>query len=402
VSVDAGGGGRVSERFEPAPRILLGPGPSGVHPRVLRAMSAPLLGHLDPQFLELMEDVKRLLRLTFRTENRFTMPLSATGSAGMEAVFVNLLEPGDAVLVCVTGVFGGRMAEVARRAGAEVMTLEVPWGEVVDPDRVQAFLEGAYPDPRRQPKAMAVVHAETSTGARQPLQRLGELAHDRGALFVVDAVTSLGGCPLEVDHWGIDACYSGTQKCLSCPPGLSPVTFSDAALERVRKRGRPVQSWYLDVGLLDQYWGASRVYHHTAPISMIYALHEALRLVHEEGLEARWVRHDRNHRALVAGLEALGLELPVAREHRLPMLNSVGVPQGVDEGAVRGALLSRHGIEIGAGLGPLKGKVWRIGLMGESSTPANVLLVLAALGEALESKHVGAALAAAERVLATG
>lgn len=401
MGVDARGGGTAGERFEPAPRVLLGPGPSGVHPRVLRAMSAPLLGHLDPQFLELMEDVKRLLRLTFRTQNRFTMPLSATGSAGMEAVLVNLLEPGDPVLICVTGVFGVRMAEVARRAGAEVTTIELPWGEVADPARVRAFLDSAYRDPQRQPKVFAVVHAETSTGARQPLEALGQLAHERGALFVVDAVTSLGGCPLEVDQWRIDACYSGTQKCLSCPPGLSPVTFSETALERVRHRSRPVQSWYLDVGLLDQYWGASRVYHHTAPISMIYALHESLRLVHEEGLEARWARHERNHRALVAGLEALGLELPVAREHRLPMLNSVGVPEGVDEGAVRGALLSRHGIEIGAGLGSLKGKVWRIGLMGESSTPANVLLVLAALGEALGKKDVGAALGAAERVLAS-
>jgi alanine-glyoxylate transaminase / serine-glyoxylate transaminase / serine-pyruvate transaminase len=400
VSVDAGGGG-AGERFEPATRILLGPGPSGVHPRVLRALSAPLLGHLDPQFLELMEDVKRLLRLTFRTSNRFTLPLSATGSAGMEAVLVNLLEPGDSVVVCVSGVFGGRMAEVARRAGAEVTTVEVPWGEVLDPEKVRASLDAAYPDSRRQPKVLAVVHAETSTGARQPLEGLSQLAHDRGALFVVDAVTSLAGCPLEVDHWEIDACYSGTQKCLSCPPGLAPVTFSERALERVRSRQRPVQSWYLDVGLLDQYWGASRVYHHTAPISMIYALHEALRLVHEEGLEARWARHERNHLALAAGLEALGLEMPVAPEHRLPMLNSVGVPEGVDEAAVRGALLSRHGIEIGAGLGPLKGKVWRIGLMGESSTPANVFLVLTALGEALQSTRVGAALAAAEKVLAT-
>jgi alanine-glyoxylate transaminase/serine-glyoxylate transaminase/serine-pyruvate transaminase len=363
-------------------------------------MSAPLLGHLDPQFLELMEEVKALLRTTFRTENRLTLPLSATGSAGMEAVLVNLLEPGDRAFICVNGVFGGRMAEVARRAGAEVTTTEVPWGEVFDPDRVRVALDAAYPDPAKQPRIFAVVHAETSTGARQPLESLSSLAHDRGALFVVDAVTSLAGTRLEVDEWGIDACYSGTQKCLSCPPGLAPVTFSEAALKRVRSRERPVQSWYLDVGLLDQYWGASRVYHHTAPISMIYALHEALRLVHEEGLEARFARHRRHHLALVAGLEAMGLAMPVAHEHRLPMLNSVAVPDGVDEASVRGALLHRHGIEIGAGLGPLKGKVWRIGLMGESSTPANVLLVLAALGEALANRRVGAALTAAERELA--
>jgi len=399
--VTRGGSERVrARRFEPSSRILLGPGPSGVHPRVLRAMSAPLLGHLDPEFLELMEEVKVLLRATFRTENRLTLPLSATGSAGMEAVLVNLLEPGDAAFLCVNGVFGTRMAEVARRAGAEVKTIEVPWGEVVDPERARSALESAYPDPARQPRILGVVHAETSTGARQPLEGLSALAHERGALFVVDAVTSLAGCPVEVDAWGIDACYSGTQKCLSCPPGLAPVTFSEAAIKRVRSREHPVQSWYLDVGLLDEYWGASRVYHHTAPISMIYALHEALRIVHEEGLEARWARHRLHHLALAAGLEGMGLTMPVAQEHRLPMLNSVAVPDGTDEASVRGTLLLRHGIEIGAGLGPLKGKIWRIGLMGESSTPANVLLVLMALGEALASRRVGAALAAAERELA--
>jgi alanine-glyoxylate transaminase/serine-glyoxylate transaminase/serine-pyruvate transaminase len=377
-------------------RVLLGPGPSEVSPRVLRAMSTPLVGHLDPSFVTLMEEVKELLRQTFRTRNRLTFPLSATGSAGMEAVLVNLLEPGDHAVICVNGVFGGRLAEIARRCGAEVTTVEVPWGEVIDVKALRGALH-MLPAP---PRLIATVHAETSTGACQPLEELSELAHERGALFVVDAVTSLGGMPLEVDGSAIDACYSGTQKCLSCPPGLSPVTFSEAALERVRARKHKVQSWYLDVSLLEQYWGEDRVYHHTAPITMVYALHEALRIVHEEGLEARFARHLRNHQALVAGLDALGLKMAVAAEHRLPMLNAVHAPDGVDEAAVRRRLLERSGIEIGAGLGPWKGRVWRIGLMGESSTPANVLLVLAALAEALASPAGGAALGAAERVLA--
>lgn len=379
-------------------RVLLGPGPSDVHPRVLQALGTPLVGHLDPAFVALMEQVKELLRATFRTANRLTFPLSATGSAGMEAVLVNLLEPGDHAVVCVNGAFGGRMTEIARRAGAQVTTVEVPWGEVIDATLLRGMLD-ALPA-GVSPRLVACVHAETSTGACQPLDELARVAHDRGALFVVDAVTSLGGMPLEVDAWGIDACYSGTQKCLSCPPGLAPVTFGDAALERVRSRSRPVQSWYLDVSLLEQYWGEDRVYHHTAPVSMVYALYEALRLVHEEGLEPRWARHLRHHRALVAGLEALELRLQVAPALRLPMLNAVAVPDGVDEAAVRARLLERHGIEIGAGLGPWKGKIWRIGLMGESSTPANVLLLLAAFGEALGERPTGAALDAAERVLA--
>lgn len=379
-------------------RILLGPGPSEVGPRVLRAMSTPLVGHLDPSFVALMEELKDLLRQTFRTDNRLTFPLSATGSAGMEAVLVNLLEPGDHAVICVNGVFGGRMVEIARRAGAEVTVAEVPWGEVIDAALLRKMLESLPAD--ASPRLVACVHAETSTGARQPLEELSRLAHERGALFVVDAVTSLGGTELEVDAWGIDACYSGTQKCLSCPPGLSPVTFGERALERVLARKHKVQSWYLDVSLLAQYWGADRVYHHTAPITMVYALHEALRIVHEEGLPARFARHDLHHRALVAGLDALGLEMAVAAEHRLPMLNSVLVPGGVDEAGVRKRLLERHGIEIGAGLGPWKGRVWRIGLMGDSSTPANVLVVLAALSDALGSSAGGAALGAAERVLA--
>ncbi|MFM8410350.1 MAG: pyridoxal-phosphate-dependent aminotransferase family protein, partial [Alphaproteobacteria bacterium] len=377
-------------------RILMGPGPSDVHPRVLRAMSMPLVGHLDPEFVALMERVKRMLRDVFRTKNRLTLPLSATGSAGMEAVMVNLLEPGESAVIGVAGVFGGRMAEVARRAGAEVTQVEVPWGEVVEPARFATALASlaAQGKPAR---LVAVVHAETSTGACQPLEEIGRIAREHGALFVVDAVTSLAGRPLEVDAWGIDACYSGTQKCLSCPPGLSPITFSDAAVERIRGRTRPVQSWYLDLSLLEQYWGDSRVYHHTAPITMNYALHESLRLVLEEGLDRRFERHRRHHEALVAGLEALGLEMAVAPAHRLPMLNAVRVPEATDEAAVRARLLERHGIEIGAGLGPWKGRVWRIGLMGESSTPQNVLLVLAALGEAMGAVTTGDALAAAEQ-----
>ncbi|HZR85009.1 MAG TPA: alanine--glyoxylate aminotransferase family protein [Candidatus Binatia bacterium] len=381
-------------------RILLGPGPSDVHPRVLRALATPLVGHLDPEFVALMETVKQLLRETFRTRNRLTLPISATGSAGMEAALVNLLEPGDGAVICVNGAFGGRMAEIARRAGAQVTTVEVPWGDVLDPDRVRSALELLPRASAAAPRVLAVVHAETSTGARQPLEELGRLAHEHGALFVVDAVTSLGGCPLEVDAWGVDVCYSGTQKCLSCPPGLSPVTFGERAAERIRTRTRPVQSWYLDLSLIEQYWGEERVYHHTAPISMIFALYEALRIVHEEGLERRFRRHALHHAALVAGVEALGLAMAVAPAHRLPMLNAVRVPDGVDEAGVRRRLLERHGIEIGAGLGPWKGRVWRIGLMGESSTPANVLLVLAALGEALGRDRTGEALAAAERELA--
>ncbi|HEY8516834.1 MAG TPA: alanine--glyoxylate aminotransferase family protein [Candidatus Binatia bacterium] len=388
----------MSAELNPPRRILLGPGPSDVHPRVLRALATPLVGHLDPAFVALMEEVKELLRATFRTRNRLTFPISATGSAGMEAVLVNLLEPGDVAVICVNGVFGGRMVEIARRCGAHVVPVEVPWGEVIDVERLRSALD-ALPQGKKA-RLVAAVHAETSTGARQPLEELSRLAHERDALFVVDTVTSLGGTPVEVDAWGIDACYSGTQKCLSCPPGLSPVTFGERALERVRARKTPVQSWYLDVSLLEQYWGSDRVYHHTAPVSMVYALYEALRIVHEEGLEARFARHLRNHRALVAGLDALGLAMPVAPEHRLPMLNAVSVPDGVDEAGVRKQLLDEHGIEIGAGLGPWKGRVWRIGLMGESSTAGNVLLVLHALGETLGRTSTGA-LAAAEQVLAS-
>jgi alanine-glyoxylate transaminase/serine-glyoxylate transaminase/serine-pyruvate transaminase len=385
--------------FNPPERLLLGPGPSEVHPRVLRAMSAPLLGHLDPAFVQMMEEVKGLLRTVFATTNPLTIPISGTGSAGMEACVVNLVEPGDEVVIGVNGVFGTRMADVAERAGAVVRRVEAPWGNVVRPERLEAALRNAT-----KPKLVGIVHAETSTGAWQPIPEIARLAHERGALVLVDCVTSLGGAPVLVDDWGIDAAYSGTQKCLSCPPGLSPVTFGPRALQALKARTRKVQSWYLDLSLLAQYWGEERVYHHTAPISMNYALREALRLVVDEGLEARFARHRRNHEALAAGLAPLGLGLAAEAGHRLPMLNAVTVPDGVDEARVRGRLLHEHGIEIGGGLGPMKGKVWRIGLMGESSRRANVLAVLAALEDVLraEGRAVtpGAAVGAAQAAYA--
>jgi alanine-glyoxylate transaminase/serine-glyoxylate transaminase/serine-pyruvate transaminase len=387
----------IAGEFTPPARLLLGPGPSQVHPRVLRAMSAPLVGHLDPAFVAMMEDVKSLLRWVFATKNALTLPVSGTGSAGMECCVVNLVEPGDEVIVGVNGVFGTRMAEVAERAGASVTRVEAPWGSVIRPRQLADALARA-----KRPKLVGVIHAETSTGAWQPIEEIAALVRTHDALLLTDCVTSLGGVPVEIDAWGVDAAYSGTQKCLSCPPGLSPVTFGTRALEAVARRRHKVQSWYLDVTLLQQYWGEDRVYHHTAPISMNYALREALRIVAEEGLEARFARHRRNHEALAAGLTALGLSLAAEEGHRLPMLNAVTVPAGVDEARVRSRLLADDGIEVGGGLGPMKGRVWRIGLMGESSRRESVLSVLAALEVALaaEGHRVtpGAALAAAQGV----
>jgi alanine-glyoxylate transaminase/serine-glyoxylate transaminase/serine-pyruvate transaminase len=328
-----------------------------------------------------MEETKALLRFVFQTKNTLTLPISGTGSAGMETCFVNLLEPGDEVIVGVNGVFGARMVDVIERCGAKAIKMETEWGRVFSPDQVREALKQC-----RQPKLVALVHAETSTGAWQPLEEISSLVHEAGALFVVDAVTSLGGCPVKVDEWRIDACYSGTQKCLSCPPGLSPVTFGQGALEVIRRRKTKVQSWYLDLTMLEKYWGEERVYHHTAPISMNYALREALRLVQEEGLEARFQRHERNHKALAAGLTAMGLPLAAQEGHRLWTLNSVAIPAGVDDAAVRRQLLDEYNIEVGAGLGPLRGKIWRIGLMGESSSRSNVLLVLSALEEILRKQ----------------
>ena len=385
----------IAGEFTPPARLLLGPGPSQVHPRVLRAMSAPLVGHLDPAFVAMMEDVKSLLRWVFATKNALTLPVSGTGSAGMECCVVNLVEPGDEVIVGVNGVFGTRMAEVAERAGASVTRVEAPWGSVIRPQQLADALART-----KRPKLVGVIHAETSTGAWQPIEEIAALVRKHEALLLTDCVTSLGGVPVEIDAWGVDAAYSGTQKCLSCPPGLSPVTFGPRALEAVARRRHKVQSWYLDVTLLQQYWGEDRVYHHTAPISMNYALREALRIVAEEGLEARFARHRRNHESLAAGLGALGLALAAEEGHRLPMLNAVTVPAGVDEARVRSRLLADDGIEIGGGLGPMKGRVWRIGLMGESSRRESVLSVLAALEVALvaEGHRVtpGAALAAAQ------
>jgi alanine-glyoxylate transaminase/serine-glyoxylate transaminase/serine-pyruvate transaminase len=385
--------------LQPPSRVLLGPGPSNVHPRVLRAMSTPLVGHLDPAFLRIMDETKRLLQFVFQTRNELTIPISGTGSAGMEACLVNLLEPGDEAVVCVNGVFGTRMADIVERCGATLVRVEAPWGRVIDPADIAAALQRC-----EQPKLVAIVHAETSTGAWQPLEEIAPLVHAADALFVVDTVTSLGGCPVRVDEWGIDACYSGTQKCLSCPPGLAPITFGPRAVEVLHTRKTKVQSWYLDLTMIEKYWGSERVYHHTAPISMNYALHEALQLIEEEGLEARWRRHERHHHALKAGLAAIGLGIASQESHQLWTLNSVRLPDGVDDARVRNALLEEFSIEIGGGLGPLKGQTWRIGLMGESSTTANVLLLLSVLERVLPrygfSVSPGAALAAAERVYA--
>ncbi len=363
--------------FFPPRRLLLGPGPSMVHPRVLQALSAPLLGHLDPAFLTVMNDIQQSLRPLFATTNPFTIAVSGTGSAGMEAAIVNIVEPGDAVIVGVNGVFGTRLATVVERCGGKAIKLEVPWGQVILPDMIETALRRSSPV-----KAVVLVHAETSTGAWQPLEPVGAMCRNHQALLIVDAVTSLGGVPVDVDRWGIDVCYSATQKCLSCPPGLAPLTLSPQALSVIKSRRTPCQSWYLDMGLVADYWAeGSRAYHHTAPVSMLYALRESLRLIELEGLPARFARHQLNSDALVAGLMELELTPLPAAGHRLPMLSCVTVPPHLDEAAVRQQLLQQFGIEIGGGLGPLKGQVWRIGLMGESCTEANVLTFLNALEE---------------------
>jgi alanine-glyoxylate transaminase/serine-glyoxylate transaminase/serine-pyruvate transaminase len=387
-------------QLNPSPRILLGPGPSDVHPRVLTAMATPLIGHLDPQFLQIMNETQDMLRRLFRTRNTLTFPVSGTGSAGMETCIVNLIEPGDKMVVCVNGVFGQRMTDVARRADADVTTLERAWGEVFDLNQIRDVLK------KVRPKVLGIVHAETSTGAWQPLEDLGALCHDFDTLLLADTVTSLGGVPVEVDSWNIDAVYSGTQKCLSCPPGLSPVSFSPRAVEVINRRKSKVQSWYLDMTMVQRYWGEERFYHHTAPITMIYGLREALRLIMEEGLEARWSRHMRNHEALKAGLAALKITYAAAEGHQLPTLNAVRIPPGTDDAACRNRLLNEFGIEIGGGLGEFKGKAWRIGLMGYSSRANNVLLLLAALEQCLAGQGMkftqGAAVAAANQMYGRG
>ena len=376
--------------------MLLGPGPSNVHPRVMKAMMSPVLGHLDPDFVGIMEDIKRLLRLVFRTSNEITFPVSGTGSAGMECVMANLIEAGDEVVIGVNGAFGGRLAEIADRLGAKTHRVEAPWGRIVEPDQVAQALSKI-----EKPKLVAIVHAETSTGIHQPLEEISKMTHRSGALLVIDAVTSLGCVPLEIDKWGIDACYSCTQKGIGAPPGLAPVTFSPRAMEAIRKRKSKCRSWYLDVGLIEQYWGPDRLYHHTAPITMNYAIYEALRIVFEEGLETRFKRHLANASALVAGLGAMGLGLAAQESHRSPQLTAVAIPDGVADAKVRERLLKLFNIEIGAGLGPFKGKVWRIGLMGEGSRRENVMLVLGALEEILASMGIeigrGRALSAAHQ-----
>jgi alanine-glyoxylate transaminase/serine-glyoxylate transaminase/serine-pyruvate transaminase len=354
-------------------RVLLGPGPSDVSSRVLLAMAQPTIGHLDPVFLTLMDQIRSGLQHVFRTKNEMTLAISGTGSAGMETTFVNLVEPGDRVLIGVNGVFGGRMKDVASRCGAEVQTVDAPWGQTIDQNKIIEAMR-AY-----KPKVVAIVHAETSTGIHQPVDRLGSAAHDAGALLLLDCVTSLGGAPVEIDQWGVDAAYSGTQKCLSCPPGLSPVTLSARAVEKLAARKSKVQSWYLDLNMLRQYWGQERFYHHTAPINMLYGLHEALAIVLEEGLEARFARHRSNHDLLRSGLKEIGIDYVSQDGHHLPMLNAVRIPQGVDDARARRQLLDDYGIEIGGGLGDFKGKAWRIGLMGQSSSKRNVELLVAAL-----------------------
>ncbi len=361
----------------PPQRLLLGPGPSPVPARVLEALGRPTVGHLDPHFLGLMDEVRAMLQGLFQTANEMTLAVSGTGMAGAECLMVNLVEPGARVLVGVNGVFGGRLVDIAQRCGGEVVTLEKPWGQVFDQDAVIERVKDLKPD------VVALVHAETSTGAHQPLERIGKAVRKAGGLFVVDCVTSLGGAPVKVDDWHIDAAYSGTQKCLSCPPGLSPITLSPRAVKHIDNRQAKIPSWYLDLSMVRNYWGAERAYHHTAPVNMLYALHEALVLVHEEGLDARFQRHRDAAAMLWEGLADLGMSRWSDPDHSLPMLNTVVIPDGVDDAVVRSRLLHDYDIEIGGGLGAGKGKVWRIGLMGHGARKPVVTLVLAALREVL-------------------
>lgn len=392
----------MAEQFselKPAARILLGPGPSNVHARVMKAMMSPVVGHLDPDFVKIMEDLKSLQRAVFRTQNEITFPSSGTGSSGMEMILANLIEDGDEVVVAEKGAFGSRLADCAERQGAKVHKVAAEWGRIIEPDTMKKALAAV-----KRPKLVAIVHAETSTGVHQPIEEISALAKQHGALLVVDAVTSLACVPLEVDKWGIDACFSCTQKGLSAPPGLAPVTFSARAMDAIHRRKSKCRSWYLDVAMIGNYWGSERVYHHTAPITMIYALYEAMRIVMEEGLEARWHRHRINAAALHAGLVAMGLKLVAQEGHRLPQLTTVAVPAGIDEARVRTELLRLFNIEVAAGLGPFKGKVWRIGLMGEGSRRENVTLLLGALEQILAGSGFelarGRALAAAETAYA--
>ncbi|MBN1103440.1 MAG: alanine--glyoxylate aminotransferase family protein [Deltaproteobacteria bacterium] len=360
----------------------MGPGPSDVPARVLQAMATPTIGHLDPYFLFVMDETQELLRFVFQTENELTIPVSGTGSAGMEAALVNVIEPGDEVVVCVNGVFSARMCEIVERVGGRLVRVDGEWGRAMDPDMVRKAVTG------RNPRILAAVHAETSTGACTPPEPLAQIAHESGALFLVDMVTSLGGMDVGLDRIGIDVAYSGSQKCISCPPGLSPISLGPAAVEVLQNRKTPVSSWYLDMSMVKSYWGNERKYHHTAPINMVYALREALRIIAEEGLENRFARHRLNHLALVAGVEAMGLSMLVPQPERLPTLNAIRVPEGADDLKVRRALLQDFGIEIGGGLGPFAGKLWRVGLLGESSSRRNVFLLLSALETILRAQGV--------------
>ena len=369
------------QSFHPPKRTLMGPGPSDVYPRVTEALSRPTIGHLDPEFVRMMDEVKQLLQYAFKTQNNLTLPVSAPGSAGMETCFANLVEPGDKVIVCINGVFGMRMKENVERCGGEAVVVQGEWGRAVNPAAVEEILKA-----NTDAKIVAFVHAETSTGARSDAKTLCALAKEYNCLTIVDAVTSLGGSELEVDAWGIDAIYSGTQKCLSCVPGLSPVSFGNKAVEKIQNRQTKVQSWFLDLNLVMGYWGegAKRTYHHTAPVNALYALHESLVILQEEGLENAWARHQLHHNALVAGLEAIGMSMVVPADERLAQLNLVTVPEGVDEAAVRAQLLADYNLEIGAGLGDFAGKVWRIGLMGCAASKTNVLVCLGALETVLD------------------
>ncbi|MEE9303403.1 MAG: alanine--glyoxylate aminotransferase family protein [Thiotrichaceae bacterium] len=371
--------------FHPPVRTLMGPGPSDVNPRVLEAMARPTIGHLDPAFVGMMDETKELLKYAFQTENKLTMPVSAPGSAGMETCFANLVEPGDKVIVCQNGVFGGRMKENVERCGGEAIMVQDDWGKPVDPDKLEAALTE-----NGDAKIVAFVHAETSTGAISDAQVLVALAHKYDCLAIVDAVTSVAGSPLMVDEWEIDAIYSGTQKCLSCTPGISPVSFSERAVAVIQNRKTKVQSWFLDLNLVMDYWGSggARSYHHTAPINALYGLHESLVILQEEGLENSWERHDKNHQGLKAGIEAMGLSFFVDEADRLPQLNAIQFPEGTDEAKVRSELLNRYSLEIGAGLGPMAGKIWRIGLMGFASNQKNVLNCLGALDAVLTDMGV--------------
>lgn len=367
----------TTSQLDPPPRLLLGPGPSNAHPRVLQALGMPQTGHLDPSFIDLMDEVQELLRYAWQTDNQLTIPVSGTGSAAMEATLANTVEPGDTVLVGCNGYFGERLVDMAGRYGAEVVRIEKPWGQVFRREELRDALGDHEPD------ILALVHAETSTGARQPLEGVGELCRAHDCLLLVDTVTSLGGLPVYLDEWGVDAAYSGTQKCLSCPPGLSPFTLGPRAIEKLHDRERPVPNWYLDMSLVSKYWGSERTYHHTAPINMNYALREALRLIAEEGLEHRWTRHQKNAELFWDGLEDLGLSCHVDREYRLPSLTTVRVPDGVDAGEVATTLLNEYNIEIAGGLGELSGDVWRVGLMGYNSRPENVYRLLDAMERTL-------------------